>query len=152
MPPKPTPTATLALRGSWRAKVRKGEPVPDPTEIVAPDYLSEAALGQWDRLAPLLSARGVLTSWDTTHLAVFCANLARLAEAERHLTEFGAVIVNSVGQPSPSPWLSIARNCEKAIHTFGGCLGLSPADRTRIRIPPAATDGGKADKYFRHLG
>ena len=72
--PKPVPTSVLALRGSWRADARKGEPQPEPLDDVPtpPKWVGKPGVELWQELAkPLLDA-GVLTTWDVQRFAAMC--------------------------------------------------------------------------------
>jgi len=85
-PPK-TPTAVLKLRGSWRAKVRTGEPmlsrgidVPKP-----PPSLGKAGRKAWKAMAPMLHNSGVLTDADLPLLERYCNATADYAQLRSYL-------------------------------------------------------------------
>lgn len=63
--PKPTPTAMLEARGSWRAGLREGEPKPEPiTAVACPKWLKGPARRWWPQVSQELIAMGVLTTAD----------------------------------------------------------------------------------------
>lgn len=62
---RPKPSSLKELQGNpGRRPRRKGEPRPDPGRPPMPDYLSEIAKGEWNRLADLLEGIKVLTVVD----------------------------------------------------------------------------------------
>lgn len=69
----PKPTANLKLQGTYRADRRYAdEPVPDNGILERPKFLIGAAKKEWERLAPLLIEKGVLTTWDMAAFAQYC--------------------------------------------------------------------------------
>lgn len=118
--PQPTPTATLKLRGSWRGEVRDGEPAAAVEAPEAPEWLSEEARGEWDRVVPELIGRGTLAKADRAMLALYCHAWGQFVgavnDADLHLIE------------------SSAARLMKAADRFG----LSPAAKARVRaVDPA---------------
>src|SRR5581483_7260694 len=90
--PPPTPTKILELRGSWRAKERPGEPQPPPGAPPMPEWLSEEARAEWQRMAPELEALGLLSVLDRAALAAYCQAYAELVEATALLNREGRVL------------------------------------------------------------
>ena len=69
--PSKTPTAILEKRGSWRAKVRNGEPVAN-VGCEPPSWLNGEALRAWHELEPRLRNMGVVSDIDWRILARYC--------------------------------------------------------------------------------
>lgn len=67
-----TPTAVLAKRGSWRAKIREGEPEVLKGELVKPTWLSDEANSIWEAVIPQLRKMGVLSTIDGLVLSRYC--------------------------------------------------------------------------------
>jgi len=70
--PAPTPTATLKLRGSWRANTRKNEPRPEPKIPNAPTWLDAEGKREWKRIAALLEPLRYVSETDRAMLAAYC--------------------------------------------------------------------------------
>lgn len=82
--PKPTPTETLKLRGSWRAKDRAE--VPGDTSLpVAPGWLDSEARLCWDRTIPLIAEMRVLRAADANILARYCRMFSEWVELSAFL-------------------------------------------------------------------
>ena len=76
--PKPTPTAILKARGSWRAKDRPDADNSVPVERpVMPDFITGFARTKWYELCTLLLNARILTKLDAFCLARYCVNLER---------------------------------------------------------------------------
>jgi hypothetical protein len=134
MPPKPTPTVTLAARGSWRAATRPNEPKPDPlTDLSAPPDLPEEALRVWDDIAPRLIGAGLCTVADVPALARLC----RLTVAwQNAMTKVEA-------KADRSSVLMLAK-LDDMVRKAMAAFGMTPADRTGISVEaPATNDKGR---------
>lgn len=70
--PAPTPTRKLALRGSWRAATRPGEPRPEPKAPPRPEGMDARAARVWDAIVPQLEAAGMLACFDAPAFARYC--------------------------------------------------------------------------------
>lgn len=149
--PAPAPTALKVVRGTRESRVNRAEPKPDVAEVVAPDWLPVRARQVWDRLAPDLVRKGVLTSWDVDAFADFCAvvvvNRDALADIDENGTNCttvdrelrdGTIIYRLSKNPS---W-QVARESTALITTLGGRFGLNPSDRSQLQVKGDA-DGGK---------
>lgn len=70
---KKTPTAILKKRGSWRAKVRKHEPVyKAASDITPPKELTRVGLQLWRKVFPMIIGQGVLTQVDIAAFTRYC--------------------------------------------------------------------------------
>lgn len=141
----PTPTAILKARGSYRADRhgKKGEVVEPPPELPAcPEHLDAVARSTWARLAADLYALGVLTSIDVGILATYCAVYSRWVEAEVRLRADGFMLTGKKnGKVYQNPYLAVVNRFVDQLTKLGAELGLSPAARTRVRIPPPKPPG-----------
>lgn len=108
--PAPTPTAVLRLRGSKRAKYRRGgEPLPTGTPV-CPAWVRADARAAWKAIVPELEASGVLSRVDVNTLARYCTLWA--AWRRDRLDQF------------------LNAELGKLEREFG----MTPASRTRIRV------------------
>src|SRR5215831_6083076 len=92
--PLPESTDLRLLKGNpGRRKLPTTEPVvvapgiPDP-----PEYLSEIALQEWQRIAPELAAAQLLTVLDRAGLAVLCTLWGHIVAAEREVKAHGLTL------------------------------------------------------------
>lgn len=147
--PKPTPSAQLKRRGSWRADTNAREPMPDPSPPPVP-VLSAAARRVWDALAPQLHAMGVLTSIDGNTLATYCETWVLWRAALRDVRRRGQVVElrgaspgkypkghKSAGLPIPGPVRDVKTNPSArllrqhadSLVRLSALLGLDPSSR-----------------------
>ena len=129
------PTALKLIHGSRDRHQNKFEPIPLGTAI-APSWINEAAVEEWNNLAPSLLAIGLLTEIDTQAFAVYCQSYAELIEAEDELLKLGKTQATKDGFMRKSPWLSVRDEAHKRMMQIGGQFGLTPASRTRIEVKP----------------
>lgn len=145
--PPPTPTALKLARGNNRTNAQ--EPQPRRVMPKAPDHLDDAAKREWGRLAKLLMPLGVLTEADADALAAYSIVYARWADAERHLTEDGPVVKSPTGYPIQNPYLAIANKALEQMDRYLSKFGMTPADRTRIRVDAAGGGDGNGLNGFK---
>jgi len=135
--PKPTPTATLKLRGSWRGDINKNEPSPDKGMPDCPPEVQGVAKECWEQIAPMLNDMGVLTKADGMALSLLCETFAHWRRAQDLLTKHGDVypIKDEAGKVKylqQTPYVSITRNFGKALKEMLCEFGLTPSARSRI--------------------
>lgn len=131
---KPRPGA-LSQRGRTTT-----EPVPPDAQPRCPPHLDGLARNEWRRLAGPLYKMGVLTVADRAAFAAYCQAYSRWAEAEQKLAETPMLIKAPSGYVQQSPWLSIANRQMELMCRYMTEMGLTPASRTRIAVPPEAQE------------
>ena len=144
--PAPQPTNLRLLRGETRpSRVNRNEPKPPlPARVEAPDYLDADARIVWDRLAPSLITRGVLTAWDIDLFAAYCTAVVHHRPAVRLVNE-SAVLIKTPDGVSKHPAMQVVRDQAQLMTTIGGRFGLTPSDRSSIAVEPEErTDGPSA--------
>ena len=149
------PAALRALEGGAPANDGPVPPVGDPQP---PEWLSPDAFAEWERLAPDLIRKGVLTSWDVEEFAAWCDAVARRAEAARHLDAEGMVVEYPVfdrngaqqesGRPAKNLWLSVWKDANDVAARRASRFGLTPSDRTQLPAHAQDVGGASADKFF----
>ncbi len=149
--PAPRPTALKLLHGIDKHnpdRVNRDEPRPDEADIVAPAWLSPAALEVWDTVADDLAAKGVLTAWDTEAFANWCDAVARRRDAAAHVEREGAVVEADVFNKNgdiagtrtvKNPWLLALDAADAQVRYYGARFGLTPSDRSQLSIGQADT-------------
>lgn len=141
--PAGKPTALRVLHGDRKDRINTDEPQPGEGEVLAPDWLSEAAIEVWDQFAGDLEAKRVLTTWDTETFANWCDAVARRRDAARHVEEEGAVVempvFNKNGElvghrRGKNPWLLALDAADAQVQRYGARFGLTPSDRAQLKI------------------
>jgi P27 family predicted phage terminase small subunit len=145
--PAPKPTSLRILHGDRKDRVNTDEPVPPTEEIVCPDWASDAARTVWDRLAPGLFERGVLTAWDVDAFLVVCEALARY-KAATQLVNGSALLVQGGSGLMKNPALQVQAEAERTFLQFAARFGLTPSDRQGIKTEVANGASGGAERLL----
>ncbi|MEU3020100.1 phage terminase small subunit P27 family [Nocardiopsis sp. NPDC007018] len=154
---KSKPTSLKILHGDREDRINRDEPLPGQGEVVAPAWIveldeastgeHETALGVWNRLAPDLARKGVLTPWDVDQFAVFCDAVVRHREATRAVDREGALVEGQKGNLVRNPGIQIARDYADLMVKVGSRFGLTPGDRADLKIERETAHGG-ADRLL----
>jgi P27 family predicted phage terminase small subunit len=143
--PPPTPTAVLAARGSWRAKLNPSEMKPKPGSPKPPKGLKAEALAEWRRVVKLLAPTRVLTGADRSAMIMYVTAWGHMNEAADAIAKDGVVVTMPNGYPAANPYQRIYndafRQCERMLQQFG----LTPSARARIPGPDDDKGGGDLD-------
>jgi len=132
--PQPKPTNLRQLEGNpGRLPINHDEPQPEPGAD-PPDWLSKAALAEWQRVAPMLEACGVLTEADANVYAAYCDAVVNLADVSRQIAELAAKVLTDRYGRRPDPLIAIQKTYTESVLKLGAKLGMSPADRTGIKV------------------
>jgi len=118
----------LAQRGSWRAKARKGEPNALPASVPEPPSgLLAGAKREWERIAPLITAMGHMTAAEVAVLEGYCVYYDAWQTALKATKKF------EIGTIERRRVEISAAESYRNMLTAAAKLGLSPADRTKVR-------------------
>lgn len=149
--PRATAPATLRLIGGRGAgKDSGGRTVTPPPKFkrlppVAPEWLSDDARDEWDRVVPELSRLDVLKAEDRAALAAYCETWATFVRATRIVASEGLTIEAKQGT-LPHPAVGIARNAGRELRTWAGQFGLTPAAENSLGIK-GDDDGDETDPF-----
>ncbi len=139
----PKPTALRILQGDRKDRINTTEPQPARVDVRAPEWLAGDARGVWDRLAPDLIAKRVLTAWDVDAFADLCSAVVANRDAWIDLRENGVSCTTVVRELADgtliydlhkNPAWQVARESTAMIVTLGGRFGLNPSDRSQLKI------------------
>lgn len=155
--PKPTPTATLEARGSWRANTRTGEPKPQRGAPKCPTWLDTEAKKKWRELVPELERLGLVTIVDGDALSAYCQAWAEFMIATKTIKKDGRYLrMGKSGYLAPHPAVAQQRSAWQAIKMFAALFGLDPADRARMTADPEGDESDPKEKskerFFRTVG
>jgi len=78
-------------------RINRDEPIPSELPAVPAVELTADAQAVWDRLAPDMIAKCVLTSWDVDLFAAFCRTVAIYNRAATEVEKSGLSVEGSVG-------------------------------------------------------
>lgn len=152
---RPAPSKVKDLKGERRKDRRNdNEPVPGVGDIVPPTNLSAGSAAVWDRLAPDLIAKGVLTPWDVDSFAILCDAIDRSDTAREHLDAEGAVteqpVFNRNGEKTgvrvlANPWWKVYKEAADLAAKYGCRFGWTPSDRASLKVGQSEPEAPGAD-------
>lgn len=145
--PAPKPTALRVLHGDRRDRINDAEPQPAEGEVTAPEELSDDARAVWDQLAPDLIRVGVLTAWDVPAFVMVCEVLARYRQATK-LVNGSALLVQGPNGFVKNPALLVQREAEVTFAQLGARFGLTPSDRSQLKVEPPGASGQGAERLL----
>jgi len=163
--PAPTPTAILAMRGSWRAKIRPGEPQPPKGTPKCPAHLTPAQKTIWRRLVNMLKLMNILTKVDGTQLERYCVYYCRWRECEEFIAKNGISYPIKSDEPTyyvvrmpgsktavigfvEHPQLRESHRLDVALKHIEMQFGLTPAARARLVAQPTSETDLKKQRFF----
>ena len=136
--PAPKATNLKILEGNpGKRPLNTNEPYPD-AGATCPDWLSVSATSHWHELCPVLEACGILTKADRYTLAAYCDALTNYKRATTEIESLDSLTEQGAHGTKLSPVVSAQRNYADLMIKFGTKLGLSPSDRSSIKVSPAA--------------
>ena len=81
----------------------------------APEFLSDLAVGAWDRLAPLY----MLRPHDLPEFAAYCEAVAEFEEATDLIKDGGLIAIDPAsGLPIPSPFTTVRNSADRKIASW----------------------------------
>lgn len=142
--PKPAPNHLKLVRGDKESRLNRDEPIPsDIADPIAPASISEGGREVWDRLAPDLIDKKMLTEWDVDTFVVFCEAVAVYHDCRilmgREYTAAGAA-----GGIIKSPYWQIMRDCSAVIAQYSSRFGMTPGDRANLKAGGDEDSGPKS--------
>lgn len=138
---KPTPTAILKLRGTFRPCRHTGAVEAPASRPIMPRWLKGEARKEWQRLVPELMAVGIITRLDRDLLAIYCHTFAEYLDLLK-LTDATRPIIRTTNRNIiQNPVLGILNRTITRLIRIGAELGLSPTSRAGLRIQPRGDAG-----------
>lgn len=167
-PPK-TPTAQLALRGSWRAADRAGEPQPVASAPPCPGTLNKSARSVWDQVTTQLAAMGTLAVSDGNALERYCRLFVEWQKVQAFIDKAGAAytlylrgkdgrhIVDDSGEKIihcriQHPEVGVRNKLNVDLLRLEQNFGLTPAGRAGITVAPTVAADPLLDMLQRRMG
>ncbi len=143
----PRPTHIRALEGVKEYRLNRDEPIPSEGLVIPPVPLPADAQDVWNRLAPDMIAKRVLTSWDVDEFANGCRIQALLNEALDAAEKSPIVSTGSNDNLVMNPAIRAVTALEASLRSIWSRFGLTPGDRATLRIDHNVTKTG-AEAYI----
>lgn len=132
------PTNLKVLEGNLgKRPLNHDEPQPE-VGVDCPAWLSAAAKKEWKRIKPVLEACRILTKADMALLSMYCQAWADYESTTKKLNKMKTKTIK--GGPHGrriAPEVNLQKNYYEIIQKTGAKLGLSPSDRTGIKVQSA---------------
>jgi P27 family predicted phage terminase small subunit len=152
--PRPTPTALLKARGTYRAdRARKNE-VKGPSGIPrCPAGLDKAAKKSWNHLIPMLMRMGVLSRADRNAIIRYCTDWSRWNRLQQFLAKNGECYPikdgnGNIKSLAPFPHATTANKLSLLLTKFEQEFGMTPSARTRIECSGAEDEDETIEEYL----
>lgn len=107
------------------------------------EHLTAAALGEWQRVVPLLESMGIIAEIYRAPLAVYCQAWGRYVHAERKLAEIGdgaLVSTTPSGYQQIGVWLQVSNRAAEQMKSFAAEFGMTPSAISRVTGTAAQGD------------
>ena len=133
----PRPTHIKILEGVHPFRINDAEPVPSDLPVRPPVPLPADAMDVWNRLAPDMIQKRVLTSWDVDMFSAFCRSVAFYNQAAAEVEQSGFTADGSVkGTRVASPAFRVMVMAADMMRSIGQKFGLTPGDRASLKVEP----------------
>lgn len=135
------------LKGVDEYRINRDEPTPSDGGVEPPVELSEGAQDVWDRLAPDLIGKRVMTAWDVDQFVVFCDAVATYHECKL-LMDREYISPGAAGGLIKNPYWQIMRDCQSIMTQIGSRYGLTPGDRAALKVDSDEQTGSGAERLL----
>jgi P27 family predicted phage terminase small subunit len=125
--PKPTPTPTLRLRGSWRENLRTGEPVTTPELPACPSWASSKARTYWAEIGDLLTGLGIMSRPHTVGLTLLVDALADWIRFTKEAENAPSLVEGSTGNQVANPIFALKRHAWEQVLKGVREFGMTPS-------------------------
>lgn len=134
------PNALHALSGS--KNYRKNEPKMASGLGAPPDHLKGDALGEWNRIVPLLEAAGIGSEASRETLAAYCDAVWLYKKAKREIEEKGIAVETERGY-ARNPACTVMATALSHIRQYASEFGITPASIGKITVSKPEEKKGK---------
>jgi P27 family predicted phage terminase small subunit len=151
--PAAKPAALKLLNGRGNGRDSAGRTVPVPPKFARqapnpPDWLSEEARAEWDRVVPGLEAVDLLKESDRAMLVAYCETWDMYMSAVLKVRAEGMTIVNpKTGLERKHPVLGVLSEAAAQLRMFAREFGLTPAAEHALSKAPDGPGVEESDPY-----
>lgn len=118
--------------------------------MAPPAWLSPVAVREFNRIVAIANDVDFLDNLDVSILAVYCSSYAQVIDAEEHIQNEGAVVINSLDRPVVNPYVGVRDKAEQKMIQCSAKLGLATIDRLKLMAPEKA-EKKKENKFAEFL-
>ncbi len=142
--PRPTPSAVLKLRGTYRMDRSHKEPKAPKGIPRCPAWLDPLSKHAWKQLLPQLQKMGILSRIDSNALVRYCRSWSRWIRAEQFIEKHGECYPLKDGNGKTKclaafPQVASANKLGMLLTKLEQEFGMTPSARTRIEVPDPLT-------------
>jgi P27 family predicted phage terminase small subunit len=119
------------------------EPDAPAGAIGLPEWVSEDARKEYDRIVPIIREMGIESPAYMAATAMYCQAFARWADAEIKLSKSGLLIKDDRGRIVRNPLLSIVAEAQQQAMRAIQILGLAPTEKHRLATQWTFKKGGR---------
>jgi P27 family predicted phage terminase small subunit len=146
----PQPAGLKLLKGTREGRDSGGRRVkpPPPFARIPPDppeWLTDEARSEWERVVPGLTRLDLLKPEDRAALAAYCESWATFVAATARVAADGLTIEAKQGT-LPHPAVGIARAAGRELRAWAAHFGLSPS--AEVGLGRTADPAGEQDNPF----
>lgn len=126
--PAPKPTHLKVLHGDDKKNPQRiNADEPQPSGDAEPSFeLSSDAREVWDRLAPDMQAKGVLSSWDADLFGELCEAIVKLRVKRK--------AANRGGKPGGANPMRDYQTAFDMVIKLASRFGMTPSDRSKLEV------------------
>jgi P27 family predicted phage terminase small subunit len=149
--PSPKPTALKKLQGNpGKRALNQREPQPPAGHRTpnAPEWLTDAAKEIWIKNARSFWQLKLLTELDVMAFGAFCEWMALFLKAKKNVNAGMDVQVTGNGYRQQDPWVMIMNTSWTHAMRIMGHFGMTPSDRSRLKIEEAEKELSLAEQLF----
>lgn len=146
--PAPKPTHLKVLSGTREDRLNRDEPTPGADAVVPPVDLPQDAQAVWNRLAPDLIAKRVLTAWDVDAFAEFCRSVAIYNRAALEVESLPLTARGAAGGVTVQPAFRVMQAAAQMMRSTGQRFGLTPGDRAALKVNSGESTKGGGERLL----
>ncbi len=121
--------------------------MPSTGEVKPPEWLRPEAVEVWERLAPDLVRKGLLTPWDVDTFAILCDAIVQYKEASAFVAKSSVLIRGRKDALVKNPAMQLERDLAQLVRAYSHEFGLTPSARAAIKTPEQPGDD-EADRLL----
>lgn len=146
---RPTPTHLKLIKGNpGKRAINRREPKPRREVPSPPATLCPVSLVAWGKYSVILDRMGVLTEADSGALERLCECYAEMQEYKAIVKAERPTYETSAGLKKANPAVAMLADADRRFKSYLVEFGLSPAARSKVKVPDGETEDEKAARYF----
>lgn len=145
---KPIPTQILKLKGTFQPCRRNNVIELPPGCPEAPEWLSEIARDEWNRIIGVLVTTGIVTEADLAVMAGYCQSWSDYITAVMDINKNGTTLTSETGVIKPNPALGIMDKAWTRCLRAATELGITPSSRGKVMAGEAKSEDQGRQKYI----